>query len=126
MIEFTIPIPPRTKKNHQHIFVNKKTGRPFVSTSDAYKAYSKAALMVIPKEARQKIDYPVNIKALYYMDSRRIVDRPGLEQCLNDVLVAAGVLADDNSRIAATADGSRVLYDKEHPRTEITITRLED
>ena len=124
-LKFTIPICPRTKKNHQVIRRNIKTGAPFVSTSDAYKAYQKAALMLIPPGARQHIDYPVNIKAVYYMQTRRRVDRPNLENALLDILVDAGVLADDNSNIAATADGSRVLYDRDHPRTEVTITRLE-
>ena len=41
-----------------------------------------------------------------------------------DILVLAGVLADDNSSIAVAHDGSRVLYDKDEPRTEITITEL--
>lgn len=121
---FTIPIPPRTKKNSQQIWTNPKTGRPFITQSAAYKAYESAAMMVIPGRARLGIDYPVNIKALYYMDTRRKVDRPNLEEALLDVLVRAGVLADDNCAIAATADGSRVLYDKERPRTEVTITRL--
>lgn len=122
---FTINLPPRSKKNSQKIHVNPRTGKPFITPSDAYKAYRAAALMLIPATARQRIDYPVNIRALYYMDTRRLVDRPNLEEALLDVLVDAGVLADDNSRIAATADGSRVLLDREHPRTEVTITRAE-
>lgn len=35
-----------------------------------------------------------------------------------------GVIKDDNSRIVAGHDGSRVLYDKENPRVEITITPI--
>ena len=42
-----------------------------------------------------------------------------------DILVTAGVLADDNSKIVAAHDGSRVLYDKESPRVEITIERMD-
>ena len=123
-LHFTINVPPASKKNSQQIFVNKKTGRGFITTSDAYKAYRKASLMMIPAYARQGIDYPVNIKALYYMGTRRMVDKTNLEEALMDVLVDAGVLMDDNSYIVAGTDGSRVLYDKEHPRTEITITAL--
>lgn len=80
--------------------------------------------MLIPEEARQNIDYPVNVKAVYYMDTHRKVDKTNLEGALMDVLVDAGVLADDNCKIAAMTDGSRVSYDKEHPRTEVTITPL--
>jgi Holliday junction resolvase RusA-like endonuclease len=41
-----------------------------------------------------------------------------------DILVDAGVLADDNSRIVVSHDGSRVMLDRENPRAEITITRM--
>lgn len=125
LIHFTIPIPPRSKKNSQQILVNRKTGRPFISPSSAYKAYRKAALMLIPAEARQGIDYPVNIRALYYMPSRRRVDLCNLHESLHDVLVDAGVVSDDNSNIIAATDGSRVLYDHDRPRTEVTITRAD-
>jgi len=40
-----------------------------------------------------------------------------------------GVLADDSSlspRIVAGTDGSRVLVDRGHPRTEVEITELEE
>jgi Holliday junction resolvase RusA-like endonuclease len=124
MIQFNIDLPPRSKKNSMQILVNPKTKRPFISPSSAYKAYRKAALMLIPRDVRQGIDYPVNVQCVYYMETRRRVDMCNLIEATLDVLVDAGVLADDNSNIVAGHDGSRVLYDKEHPRTEVTITRL--
>lgn len=124
MIQFTIDLQPRSKKNSQQILTNRKTGRPFIMPSSAYKAYQKAALMLIPAEARQHIGYPVNVKCVYYMETRRKVDMVNLIEATMDVLVDAGVIADDNSQIVAGHDGSRVLYSKEHPRTEVTITKL--
>lgn len=123
-LRFNIDLPPRSKKNSMQILVNPKTKRPFISPSSAYKAYRKAALMLIPNDVRQGIDYPVNVQCVYYMETRRRVDMCNLIEATLDVLVDAGVLADDNSNIVAGHDGSRVLYDKEHPRTEVTITRL--
>ena len=125
-IRFTIDLPPRSKKNSMQICVNPRTRRPFITPSAAYKAYRKAALMLIPADARLGIDSPVNVRALYYMPTRRRVDLTNLSEALCDVLVDAGVIADDNSGIIAAMDGSRVLYDKNHPRTEITITPLND
>ena len=125
-ITFTIDLNPRTKKNSQNIYLNPRTGKPFVSTSDAYKAYAKGALMLIPASARQHIDYPVNVKAVYYMQTKRKVDIANLHSCLHDVLVSAGVVEDDNCKIIAATDGSRVRYDKEHPRTEVTITPMNE
>ena len=72
-----------------------------------------------------RIDYPVNIKALYFMPTRRRVDLCNLHESLCDVLVKHGVIEDDNSSIIVSMDGSRVLYDKQNPRTEIYIERVE-
>ena len=43
-----------------------------------------------------------------------------------DILVTAGVLADDNSRIVAAHDGSRVELDRKQPRVEIEIEEMEE
>jgi hypothetical protein len=45
---------------------------------------------------------------------------------VTDLLVHAGILADDHYGIVQSHDGSRCYYSKENPRTEITITRVED
>ena len=42
------------------------------------------------------------------------------------MLVKAGVLEDDNRNIIAAHDGSRVYWDKEHPRIEIWIEDLKE
>lgn len=123
-IQFTINLPPRSKKNSQQILVNRKTGRPFITSSSAFKAYQKGALMLIPAAARQRINYPVNVKATFYMPTRRACDLTNMLEALDDVLVDADVIADDNYNVVAGHDGSRVLYDKERPRTEVTITKL--
>lgn len=64
------------------------------------------------------------MKAVYYMPTRRRVDKTNLESALLDVLVKHGLLADDNRDVVASTDGSRVMYDKYNPRTEVTITLL--
>lgn len=123
-IRFTIDIVPRSKKNSQQIHINHMTGKPFVSPSDAYKAYRAAALMLIPGDVRQHIDYPVNVKGVFYMPTLRACDLNNMLESLTDVLVDAGVIDDDNYKVVAGHDGSRVRLDREHPRTEVTITRM--
>ena len=59
------------------------------------------------------------------MPTHRRVDQVNLLEATLDILVEYGVLADDNSNIVVSHDGSRVLYDKNNPRTEITITDVE-
>jgi Holliday junction resolvase RusA-like endonuclease len=122
IISFTVPLPPITKKNHQRILYNRSTGKPFVAPSAEYKAYEAQALWFIPKT--MCIDYPVNVKCLFYMPTRRLCDLTNLEESIDDIMVKAGLLKDDNYNIIASHDGSRVLHDKQNPRTEVLIERI--
>lgn len=125
-LHYTVKLNPVTKKNSPQLGVNKYTGKPYIIPSKPYKQYEKDAPWFLRPRPQTPIDYRVNVKCLFYMRTHGIVDIVGLEQAIYDILVAAGILKDDNSRIIATHDGSRVLYDKENPRTEITITPIEN
>ena len=105
------------------ILINKATGRPFIMPSKQYKQYEKDAMNFIPK-GTEAIDYPVNVKCLFFMPTRRKVDLTNLLEAIDDIMVRAGILQDDHSGIVAGHDGSRVLYDKENPRTEVEIEIL--
>lgn len=122
-MNFTINVPPRTKKNSQQIFKG-VNGRVFIAPSKAYKQYEKDCSDFMPRLATP-INYPVNIKALYYMPTRRRVDLCNLHEALHDVLVKYHIIEDDNCRIVASMDQSRVLYDKDNPRTEVFIEAVE-
>ena len=121
---FTIPLTPVTKKNSQEIHKNKLTGRLWIAPSPKYKEYEHACAWFMPH--CKTIREPVNVRALFYMPTRRRVDLVNLEEALLDVLVRYCVLDDDNAGIVAAMDGSRVLYDKENPRTEVIIEYLEE
>lgn len=123
-LRYTIPLPPVSKKNSQQIFKNPKTGRPFIMPSKKYKEYEAEAARYLPKLLRP-IDMPVCVTCLFYMPTRRRTDLVNLLEAADDLLVHAGVLADDHYGIIASHDGSRCLYDKERPRTEIIIKKLE-
>lgn len=120
MLKFTIPLAPISKKNSQRILINRKTGKPFIMPSAAYKDYEREAMLFIPRGVY--IDKPVNVKCLFYMPTRRKVDLTNALEAIDDILVNAGLLADDNYTIVESHDGSRVFYDKDNPRTEIYIT----
>ena len=117
-----IELIPRTKKNSQRIFRG-NNGRIFIAPSKAYKDYEKEAGYFLQKP-ENPIDYPVNIRALFYMPTRRRVDLVNLQEALCDILVVHRIIADDNCRIVASMDGSRVMYDKYNPRTEVEITEV--
>lgn len=118
-MQFTIPIEPKTKKNSQQIVI--VGHRPMIIPSKQYKEFEQAALWYIE---RIGIDYPVNVKALFYMKTRRRVDLTNLLEALDDCLVKGGMLVDDNSQIIVGHDGSRVLYDKNNPRIEVCIEAI--
>jgi len=124
MINFTIPLPPITKKNSQRIVWAKN--RSIIIPSEAYKRYESECAYFIPSNlVRKGIKNPINLKVVYYMPTKRKVDLNNLLEATTDILVFYGVLEDDNRDIVATHDGSKVLYDKENPRCEIEITFLE-
>lgn len=114
---------PRTKKNSARILKSRSGGR-FVAPSKAYVGYETDCLRQI-KRPRSPISARVNVRCVYYMATRRKVDLANLIEATCDILVEAGVLADDNSRIVAAHDGSRVDYSRQNPRTEIWIEEME-
>lgn len=119
----TLGIPPVSKKNSQRILFNQKRGTHFIKPSAAYERYERDARRLLPKAA-QPISAPVNVKCVFYMATRRRVDLVNLLEAADDILVRRGVLLDDHSGIIVSHDGSRVLYDRERPRTEIEIEEV--
>lgn len=122
-ISFIIPVAPVTKKNSQRIIWNKRVNRPMVLPSEKYKQYEKDAMFYLPT-LEKPISTPVNVKAVFYVSTRHPVDLSNLISALHDVLTAGGVIADDNRNIVYAVDGSRVLWDKQNPRTEVEITDI--
>ena len=116
---------PRSKKNSQQIFRG-KAGRPFITQSQQYKEYERSCLrQILPKHV-QRIDYSVNVQMVFYMPTKRKCDLGNLQAACLDILVKGNVLKDDNHTIVTTMDGSRVFYDKEHPRVEIEVLPIAD
>lgn len=123
-VEICIPLPPVTKKNSQRIGYRTVNGKtvPFIIPSAKYKQYEEdCGIFLKPLGIKE----PVNIRALFYMPTRRKVDLTNLNEALHDALVANGTIEDDNCTIVAGTDGSRVLYDKDNPRTEVLIRKIE-
>ena len=120
-IKFTIPLNPVTKKNSQQIIL--VGGRPRIIPSKKYKEYERDCMPFLTHV--EHVTGRLNVKAVYFMRTRRRVDLINLHEALHDILVKAGVLEDDNCKIIYSTDGSYVDYDKENPRTEVTITYLD-
>lgn len=133
--EFTIPLAPVTKKNHSRVVsfgercpVCKKGKITKVLPSKQYEKYERDIRKYLTELHREigTVDFPINLKCVFYSATRRQSDLAGHLQSIQDLLVKYKCLKDDCRDIVASTDGSTVLYDKENPRTEITITRKEN
>lgn len=132
-IKYTIKGDPRTKKNHSMIAgsrdkcpVCKKPKKQWIKQGSAHDQYAELALWQLKPRPPRPISCPVNVKCVFYMKTRRKVDKSNLEASIHDLLVEAGILIDDDRDVIATTDGSMVLLDPDNPRVEITITRVEN
>lgn len=122
-MRITIPGKPITKKNSSRIIYRK--GRSYIVPSKQYIQYEKDCAWYIKDEHKLNINTPINLKVVYYMPTRHIVDLCNLLAATCDILVKYGVIEDDNSKIVVSHDGSRVYYDKENPKCEIEISEVE-
>ena len=126
-VSWTIPLAPVSKKNSQQIFYKwsqkKKKEVPFIAPSKQYKVYEHIAMLLCP---RITIKVPVNVKCLFYMPTHRKCDLVNMLEAIDDVLVKRGILEDDNYTVIVSHDGSRVLYDKDNPRTEVYISEAKE
>ena len=119
-INITLYGRPITKKNSLQIIKAGRKRKPIPSKQlSAYEEACLYQLLKSPKTSEENL----NMRCLYYMPTRHRVDLVNLLQATCDILVKAKVIKDDNFKVIAGHDGSRVLYDKENPRVEITLSR---
>lgn len=139
MLSFTITGNPYVKKSNQRIQIRGR--RPVKVNTKRYNEWREDALRQLEKlgfdpqfkikkkmgqSVQAQIDYPVNLKIIFYKETRGAVDLSALYEGIQDVLVEVGCLEDDNYNIVAGHDGSRVRVDKQNPRMEIEITKMEE
>ena len=125
--KIVVPLAPRTKKNSQQIRKNNATGQRYVAPSNTFLVYQNQCYPYLYhlRSNADSLQYPLNIKCLFYMPTRRRVDLVNLLEAIDDILVHYKLIVDDCAAYIGGHDGSRVLYDKENPRTEIIISPLE-
>ena len=130
-LKYTVRGDPRTKKNSQVIAGSGarcprcgKFAKQWIRQGTNYDNYAEQAAWQLRPKPAEPISKAVNVRYLFFMQTRRRVDLTNLMEAMDDILVARGILADDNSNVIAAHDGSRVLYDKALPRVEITITEI--
>lgn len=125
---------PFIKKNSQRTIWHKYLKRIIVVYSANYNAWKKDSMMQLGLSSRGKwrvvedrpegIDFPVIMKCHFYVKDNIRRDMSALYEGIQDVLVEAKVLKDDNFKIIAGHDGSRVFIDKENPRIELWLQEV--
>lgn len=126
MIKFTLPIRPATKKNSGQIIT--VGGFPRLIPSKQYLQFEKDCQPYFKQVLNQigQIYYPINLQAVFYVETKRRIDLPNLLNAVDDAMVKSELILDDNRDIIASHDGSRVYHDKFNPRIEIEITKQEN
>lgn len=121
-----IPLLCKSKKNSQRIITNQKTKKPMIIQGEAYKIFEKDCGIFLNPYSHNTITYPVNLKCSFFVSDKIKRDLTNLENAIADILVKYKVLEDDNYKILAGWDGSRIIYrPNEEPETVIEITKME-
>lgn len=123
-MKIIIPVIPRSKKNSQQIISNSRTKRPMIIQSKLYANFERECGLYL-KRYKSNIDYSINLKIDFYVPDRRRRDIANYIEAIQDILVKYEVIKDDNYNIIESLDGTRMHIDKENPRVEIEITKIE-
>lgn len=91
---------------------------------EKYKEFEKVAKKYMP-QLEKPIDYPINLKCIFYVQDARRRDIANYIEAIQDILVKYNVLEDDCYTIVASLDGCKMEIDRENPRCEIEITKTE-
>ena len=122
--ELTGRIP--SKKNNKSIRFNRKTKRPFITSSDDYKKWHGYASLQIntQKSDIKNVQFPIQkcdyIETTLFYGTKHRSDNTNKTESVHDLLVDMGVLQDDNWQI--TGRTTQIpIYRKKEPGAEIVI-----
>jgi Holliday junction resolvase RusA-like endonuclease len=110
-------------KNAKQIFINRRTGKPFITSSNLSKEWQSSAKQQLREqfEGYKITDYPISIAMEFYFKTKRAKDLDNAATSVLDAMVAAGVIEDDNINYVDSISISFSGYDKENPRCIIFL-----
>jgi len=82
-------------KNQKQLFVNRKTGKNFITSSVRAKEWTEAALWQL-KGKPAVISYPVAITMVFYFEDNRKRDLDNVASTVLDVLRKANIIVEDD------------------------------
>lgn len=112
-----------SQKNRKIISVNQATGRPFLRSAPAVKAWQSTANLVLRSKFRGYVikDYPISVTLIFFFDSKRRHDLDNALSTVMDALVAAEIIPDDNVNYVDCIQVQYGGYDKINARVEIYL-----
>lgn len=121
-ITLTVPYPPNAN-NLKAIFTPPR-GRARMITSKKGREYFKAvAALMLQLGSPSLGDAPVHMDIQVYRPDRRKRDLSNVRKALEDALVKAGVIADDD-QIVSDSGSKRHPPDRANPRVVVTLTPI--
>lgn len=109
-------------KNNKQLFINRKTGKHFITSSQKTKDWNTDALGQL-ENVPPISQYPLAMYITFYMATNHRKDIDNMLGTVLDILVKAKVIEDDRwqlvPRITATAE-----MDKSNPRVEILFDTI--
>jgi hypothetical protein len=115
-----------SKKNNKSIRFNRKTRKPFITSSDDYKKWHGYASLQIntQKTDIKNIKFPIQkceyIEVTLFYGTKHRSDNTNKTESVHDLLVDMGVLQDDNWQITGRTTQIPIYREKE-PGAEIVI-----
>lgn len=110
-------------KNAKQIFINKRTGKPFITSSSLSKEWQAEAKRQLTEQfAGYKVtDYPISVAMEFYFKTKRAKDLDNAATSVLDAMVHSGVIEDDNINYVDNISLSFGGYDKDDPRVIIYL-----
>lgn len=114
-----------SKKNSKDIF-RTAAGRPFITSSKAFKAWEEEQMWMIKGQWKNKQTLPGSPRVImtFYPSTHRRADATNKGEGVMDLLVKAGILPDDNWFVVPEVTSKLGGVDPEKPRVEISIDKI--
>lgn len=111
------------QKNNKQVFINRRTGKPFIGTTSSTKDWQKIAHFQLLQQwkGHHVSIYPVTVTMIFFFDSKRPRDIDNCCATVMDALKHADVIEDDDYNHVDCIQLQYGGLDKSDPRVEVYI-----
>lgn len=116
-----------SKKNSKQIIYNRRTGHPMLVSNKSSLLNEKALTEAFRWQIDEDVfDCPVEVRLKVWLKDRRRRDGDNQYTMVQDALVEAGLLEDDDYKHIPKHSVELMGYDKEDPRIEVEIIEIKE